>query len=337
MSTRRRVFSALTVLSAVLLFAAFRFFPAPAVEVTDFASVTTPTSPAYTADLKPASRAEIKEFRIPITHRTIEVAPGVRYQAWTFGNTVPGPVIRVRQGDRVRIVMTNESDMPHSIDFHAARIPMDKAFGMILPQQEHRFEFTAKDPGVFMVHCGTPPVLMHIMQGMYLPIIVDPAGGWGTRADRELVLMQSEFYVAPTTDSMTPHLPDWEAANNDQPTYVVWNGQANQYARHPIQLDVGDRVRIFVVNAGPSHRSDFHIVGTIFDRVIPDGVPSHALEGVQTYTVPAGGGAVFEAHFDKDDSGEGQYAFVTHSFVDASKGAVGILRVGNPAGPMAGH
>lgn len=337
MSTRRGAVVLVTAFAAVLLFAAFRYLPSPAVEVTDFATVTTPTTPTFDPEVKPASRAEVKEFRIPITHRTIEVAPGVSYQAWTFGNTVPGPVLRVRQGDRVRVVMTNESDMPHSIDFHAARIPMDKAFGMILPHQEHSFEFTARDPGVFMVHCGTPPVLLHIMQGMYLPIIVDPAGGWGSRADRELVLVQSEFYVAAAGDSATPGLPDWEAATSDRPSYVVWNGRADQYARHPIQLAVGDRVRLFVVNAGPSHRSDFHIVGTIFDRVIPDGVPDHALEGVQTYTVPAGGGAVFEAHFDKDDSGEGQYAFVTHSFVDASKGAVGILRVGNPTGPMASH
>lgn len=331
--SRHRRFTALVVLIAVLgLFTAFRFHPQPAVEVTDF-STFAPPADGYDPEVKPVGRAEVKEFRIPITHRVIEVAPGVRYQAWTFGNSVPGPVIRVRQGDRVRVVVTNQSDMPHSIDFHAARIPMDKAFGMILPHQEHRFEFTARDPGVFMVHCGTAPVLMHIMQGMYLPIIVEPAGGWGTRADRELVLVQSEFYVAAGNDTV-PHLPDWEAATSDQPTYVVWNGAANQYSRHPIQLEVGDRVRIFVVNAGPSHRSDFHIVGTIFDRVIPDGVPSHALEGVQTYSVPAGGGAVFEAHFDE---GEGQYAFVTHSFVDAAKGAVGILRVGHPTGPMASH
>src|SRR5512143_3122020 len=105
MPPRRRAASMLTVAAAVLLFAAFRFLPSPTVEVTDFAVTTTPTSPAYVADVKPASHADIKEFRIPITHRTIEVAPGVLYQAWTFGNTVPGPVIRVRQGDRVRVVV----------------------------------------------------------------------------------------------------------------------------------------------------------------------------------------------------------------------------------------
>jgi nitrite reductase (NO-forming) len=337
MSIRRRATASVLLLAGVFVFAAFRVLPSPKVEIIDFAKAARPTSPTWLAEVQPPSRAEIKEFHIPITHRVIEVAPGVQYQAWTFGNTVPGPVIRVRQGDRVRVVVTNESDMPHSIDFHAARIPMDKAFGMILPGQEHRFEFIARDPGVFLVHCGTAPVLMHIMQGMYLPIIVDPADGWGREVDHEYVLVQSEFYVAPGSDSTAPRLPDWDAANNDQPTYVVWNGQANQYVRHPIQLEVGDRIRLFVVDAGPSHDSDFHIVGTIFDRVIPDGVPAHALTGVQTWPVPAGGGAVFEAHFGAEDSGEGQYAFVTHSFVDASKGAVGILRVGNPSGPMASH
>jgi nitrite reductase (NO-forming) len=304
-------------------------------EATNFGTAPHPTSPTWLAEVAAPSHARVKEFRIPMTHRRIEIAKGVTYEGWTFGNTVPGPVIRVRQGDLVKVTLVNESPMPHSIDFHSARIPMNVAFRTIMPGQELEFEFEARDPGAFMVHCGTAPVLMHIMQGMYLPIIVDPAGGWGSRADREFVLVQSEFYAQPGADSVMQ--PDWQAALDDRPTHVVFNGKANQYVEDPLQVNVGDRVRLFVVNAGPSRRSDFHVVGAVFDRVIPDGNPDHAMEHVQTWTVPAGGGAVFETVFAEEASGEGAYAFVTHSFSDASKGAVGLIKVGEVTGHLAAH
>ncbi|MGH7504162.1 MAG: multicopper oxidase domain-containing protein [Longimicrobiales bacterium] len=300
----------------------------PKVERVDFGTTITATTPAFDARLKPVSSAPVKEFRIPMTHRTIEIAPGVKYDGWTFGNTVPGPVIRVREGDLVRVTLVNESSMHHSIDFHSARIPMDVAFRSIGPGEELEFEFVAKDPGAFMVHCGTPPVLMHIMQGMYLPIIVDPKDGWGTEADREFVIVQSEFYARHGDDGVME--PDYAAAEAKQASYVVFNGRANQYKANPLEVHEGDRVRFFVVNAGPSLRSDFHIVGAVFDRVYPDGNPENVLNGVQTYTVPAGGGAVFETEFRRGDSGEGVYAFVTHAFADASKGAVGLIKVGHP-------
>jgi nitrite reductase (NO-forming) len=301
---------------------------APRVDFVDFGKTVTPTQPTYQAAVPPVADAPIKEFRIPITHATIQVAEGVSYAGWTFGGTVPGPVIRVRQGDLVRIRIVNESPMPHSIDFHAARIPMDRAFKTVAPDDSLSFEFQARDPGAFMVHCGTPPVLLHIMQGMYLPIIVDPAGGWPGRVDKEFVVVQSEFYA--TKPDSGPAQPDFNAALNRQASYVVFNGRAFQYQKAPLKVAVGDRVRLFVVNAGPNFTSDFHVVGTIFDRVYPDGDPAHALEGVQTYGIPAGGGAVFQTTFAKDAGGEGMYAFVTHAFADAAKGAVGVIQVGAP-------
>jgi nitrite reductase (NO-forming) len=301
---------------------------APEVERVDFGTTVTATTPAFDARVAAPSAARVREYRIPMTHRSVEIAPGVMYDGWTFGNTVPGPVIRVRQGDLVKVTLVNESDMPHSIDFHSARIPMDVAFRTIGPGEELEFEFTANDPGAYMVHCGTPPVLMHIMQGMYLPIIVDPAGGWGTKVDKEFVLTQSEFYTIAGANGN--HGPDWNAAMKKDASYVVFNGRANQYQAAPLEVNVGDRVRFFVMNAGPSLRSDFHIVGAVFDRVYPDGNPSNALSGVQTYTVPAGGGAVFETEFKAGASGQGVYAFVTHAFADASKGAVGLIKVGSP-------
>jgi nitrite reductase (NO-forming) len=300
----------------------------PEVEVIDFGTKVTATTPAFDARVQPASSAPVKEFRIPMTHREIEIAPGVKYEGWTFGNTVPGPVIRVRQGDLVKVTLVNESPMMHSIDFHSARIPMDVAFKSIAPGEELEFEFVAKDAGAFMVHCGTPPVLMHIMQGMYLPIIVDPKGGWGTDADKEFVIVQSEFYAKDGKVGVMG--PDYEAALSKDASYVVFNGRANQYQANPLAVDEGDRVRFFVVNAGPSLRSDFHVVGAVFDRVYPDGNPDNVLNSVQTFSVPAGGGAVMEAEFMKGESGEGVYAFVTHAFADASKGAVGLIKVGHP-------
>ena len=301
---------------------------APSVERVDFNSVRTATTPVYDAALEPASRADIKEFIIPITHDTIEISRGVKYEGWTFGGTVPGPTIRVREGDLVRIKAVNKSPMPHSIDFHSARIPANVAYRMLVPNDTISFEFVARDPGAYLVHCGTPPITMHMMQGMYFAIIVDPKGGWGTKADKEFVIVQSEFYAK--SDSLGRAVPDWTSAMDKKASQVVFNGRAFQYKDTPLRVDEGDNVRFFVVNAGPTFRSDFHIVGAIFDRVYPDGNVENVLERVQTVTVPAGGGMVFESRFEKGQSGEGLYPFVTHSFADAEKGAVGIIQVGTP-------
>jgi nitrite reductase (NO-forming) len=309
------------------------FSKSPETQSIDFATTVTTTTPAFDAEVAPVSRAAVKEFRIPISHDTVEIAAGVKYAGWTFGGTVPGPVIRVREGDLVRVRLVNTSPMPHSIDFHAARIPMNVAFRTIAPGDSLSFEFTARDPGAYLVHCGTPPVLLHIMQGMYLAIVVDPRRGWPGDVDKEFVIVQSEFYPQPGDAPVGQ--PDWQAAMDKRATYVVFNGRAFQYQSAPLQVSVGDRVRLFVVNAGPSLPSDFHVVGTIFDRVYPDGNPDNALQSVQTWTVPAGGGAVFETAFDERGSGEGLYAFVTHAFADATKGAVGVIRVGTP--PATAH
>src|SRR6266702_4546705 len=324
-----KVLGIVIVAVALATTAAVQLSWSPEVQVTDFGSATVPRSPSYPAELAPVSAAAVKEFRIPIRDATVEIAKGVTYKSWTFGGTVPGPVIRVREGDLVRIQLVNEASMPHSIDFHAARIPMNKAFRTILPKDSLSFEFTPRDPGAYLVHCGTPPVLLHLMQGMYLPIIVDPKGGWPGKVHKEFVIVQSEFYVQ-GGDSALPGQADWKQALEREASYVVFNGRAFQYQDHPLQVDVGDRVRLFVVNAGPSFTSDFHIVGTVFNKVYPDGNPAHGLSSVRTWGIPAGGGAVFETVFDKDASGEGVYAFMTHAFADAAKGAVGLIRVGTP-------
>lgn len=326
---RITVLASIALAAAVVTMAAVQNSKAPEVERTDFATAVNQTGPVYRAELEPASLALVKEFRIPIVDATVEIAKGVTYKSWTFGGTVPGPVIRVREGDLLRIKLVNQASLPHSIDFHAARIPMSKAFRTLVPKDSLSFEFVARDPGAYLVHCGTPPVLLHLMQGMYLPIIVDPQGGWPGKVDKEFVVVQSEFYVQ-GGDSARPGEADWSHALQREASYVVFNGRAFQYQAHPLHVEVGDRVRLFVVNAGPSFTSDFHIVGAVFDRVYPDGDPAHALAHVQTWSIPAGGGAVFETVFARDASGEGTYAFVTHAFADAAKGAVGLIQVGAP-------
>src|SRR5690606_27767043 len=181
----------------------------PEVDRVDFGVATTTTTPACDARVATPSKARVGEMRIPMTHRTVDIAPGMKNSGWTFRNTVPGPEIRGSESDHAKVGIVNESDMPHSFDFHSARIQMNEAFRTIGPGEELTFEFTANDPGAYMVHCGTPPVLMQIMQGMYLPIIVDPKEGWGTEADKEFVLVQSEFYAQAGDDAMQP---DYEAA-----------------------------------------------------------------------------------------------------------------------------
>ena len=308
-----------------------------AVDRVDFGATRTQTSPAYNASLVPATAAPVKEFRIPMTHDTIEISKGVRYIGWTFGGTVPGPVIRVRQGDLVRINLVNEAEgMPHSIDFHASKIPMDHAMKSIAPGDSLQFEFEATTAGVFMVHCGTAPVLMHIAQGMYLPIIVDPRAGWPTEVDKEFIVVQSDFYPKTSLADSALMEGDWDAMRRGEPTYVVFNGRAFQYQQNPLAVEPGDRVRLFVMNAGPNARSEFHVVGNIFDRVYPGGNTRQVVEGVQTWSVPTGGGAVMELVFGTGEDAVGNYAFVTHAFADASRGAVGLFRVGHPT-TMASH
>jgi nitrite reductase (NO-forming) len=159
-----------------------------------------------------------------------------------------------------------------------------------------------------------------IANGMYGAFIVDPVH---VTPAQEFVFVQSEFY---TTREEGKKTLDWAALLHGAPAYVVFNGRAGQYADAPLRVTAGQPVRVYVVNAGPNHASAFHIVGTIFDRVYPDGHPDHALRGVQTWDVPPGGGAIFEVTMREP----GTYPIVTHSFADASKGALGAFQVVAP-------
>jgi nitrite reductase (NO-forming) len=285
----------------------------------------------YPAALQPAPAGDVANVNLVLSDVTVEIAPGVKYSAWAWAGGAPGPVIHVRQGQLVKITLTNKGAIPHSVDFHAARIAPDKAFRDVMPGESISYSFRANDPGVFMYHCGTKPVLAHIANGMYGAIVVEPRAGTLPKADKEYVLVASEWYLS--SDGLgEPAQFNMDKAHARQPDWMTFNGYSGQYVKHPLTARPGDLVRFWVVDAGPSIDTDFHIVGTIFDNAytFADMDPAHAAHGVQTVTVPAGGGGVFDVRIDQP----GLYPFVSHAFAAVDQGQVGLLKVGDVKGTM---
>jgi nitrite reductase (NO-forming) len=285
----------------------------------------------YPAALPAAPAGPVANVNLALTDITVQIAPGVKYSAWAWAGGAPGPIIHVRQGQLVKVTLTNKGAIPHSVDFHAARVAPDKAFGDVLPDKSVSYTFRPNDPGVFMYHCGTKPVLMHIANGMYGAIVVEPRPGALPRADRNYVLVASEWYLA--SDGLrTAAQFDMNKAHARQPDWMTFNGYAGQYVKHPLVAKPDELVRFWVVDAGPSLDTDFHIVGTILNTAYPfAGMnPADALHNVQTVTVPAGGGGVFDVKIDKP----GLYPFVSHAFAAVDEGQVGLLNVGNVQGTM---
>lgn len=189
--------------------------------------------------------------------------------------------------------------MTHSIDFQAAQIDPAVAYRPVNPHEEVEFSFVARTPGAFIYHCGTPPVLQHIANGMYGAIIVDPAQPLPP-ADVNYVLVQGEWYAQQV--SGTQMSGDYQKMLNVMPDEVVFNGVAFQYNDHPLTAKVGQRVRLYVVNAGPNLSSAFHIIGGMFAAVYPDGDSNHALAGVSTYLIALGQGVVFDTIMQLQDA-----------------------------------
>jgi nitrite reductase (NO-forming) len=301
-------------------------------------------------EVKPLDPAPVKEIRLDTTHKIIEIAPGVKFSAWTFGDQVPGPVLRARVGDRIKFSMTNRSDeaapgirfttapMMHSMDFHAAMVAPNDKYRSIAPGQTISFEFTLNYPGVFMYHCGTPMVLEHIASGMYGMMVVEPRGGYPTKVDREYAVIQSEFYTKadPEKRKMDGHpvyVLDGERVRAKAPTYTVFNGRYNGMVEKPLTAKPGERVRLFVMNVGPSNTSSFHVVGTIFDRVWMDGNPDNQFRGMQTVLLGSSSSAIVEFVIPE----AGNYVMVDHHFANASQGAIGIINGGAAPGSDPEH
>jgi nitrite reductase (NO-forming) len=257
----------------------------------------------------------------------VEIAPGVKYNTWAFdGHGAPGPVVHVREGQTVEMTLTNGGAIPHSIDFHAARIAPNVAFRDVAPGESITFRFTASDPGIYMYHCGTKPVLAHIANGMYGAIVVQPKAALPP-VDNEYVLVGSEWYLS--SDGVSePASLDMGKARSRAPDWVTFNGYANQYVTHPLTADPGETTRFWVVAAGPTNNVNFHVVGAMLDRAWINSDVTQFQRNVQTAIVPAGGGAFFDVKVDE----EGLYPFVSHAFADVDLGQVGLLKVGNPKG-----
>ena len=292
-------------------------------------------TPAYKVE---QANGTVVDVNLTATETVQEIAPDVKYHVWTFNGTTPAPVIRVHLGDTIHFTLTNASTigMQHSIDFHAAMTPWADLPGAdattltgnyqpVNPGETKTFDWVAMYPGVFMYHCGVPPVLQHISNGMYGAIIVEPDN---LPKEREFVLVSSEFYPGeePIDGVYEGDLDRMEAVD---PTYVVFNGKADQYKAAPLEVKPNERFRIWVMNAGPTLDDAFHVIGTMFDVTYPDGNPTNVLYGLQTFNIPPGDGAMFELQIPDP----GLYPFVTHAFAYTGLGAVGLIKVDPNAPP----
>jgi nitrite reductase (NO-forming) len=289
-----------------------------------------PGAPAYTprdATAPAVLEGDVHEYALIVEEKMISVAPGYVIAAWTFNGTAPGPVIRVKLHDKIRIHLVNPATnkLAHSVDFHASQVAWNDEMTSINPGEEKIYEWTADYAGVWMYHCGTAPALHHIANGMYGMVIVEPEGGFAP-VDTELAIVQSEWYfdgqglpASLTKAAQAAPAPDW----------VVFNGVANQYKDNPIQVATGGRVRIFLLNAGPSIDSSFHIVGTIFDTVTKEGIQlvkgNAGGWGSQAVDLSPAQGAIVEFTTKED----GLYPIVTHAFNFVGRGALGLVKAGD--------
>ncbi|MBK9035740.1 MAG: nitrite reductase, copper-containing [Myxococcales bacterium] len=284
-----------------------------------------PNVPAPITRTKPAKvivRLEVQEKELPISD-------GVRYTFWTFGGTVPGSFIRVRQGDMIEFHLQNHpsSKMPHNIDLHAVTGPGGgAASSFTAPGHESQFSFRALNPGLFVYHCATAPVPMHVANGMYGMILVEPAGGL-PKVDREYYVMQGDFYTVGKYREKGLQPFDMQKGIDENPTYIVFNGSEGALVGdQALTAKVGETVRIYFGVGGPNMTSSFHVIGEIFDRVYTE-AGANVQEHVQTTMVPAGGATMVEFKVQVP----GTYILVDHSLFRAfNKGAVGMLKVEGP-------
>lgn len=294
-----------------------------------------PTENAILTDapMVPPAIARTTPAKVIINLETKEVvkrlADGVEYTFWTFGGSVPGKFIRIREGDEVEFHLSNHPDskMPHNVDLHAVTGPGGgAASSFTAPGHSSQFSFKALNSGLYVYHCATAPVGMHIANGMYGLILVEPKEGL-PKVDKEYYVMQGDFYTKGNYGDTGLQPFDMAKAIKEQPEYVVFNGSVGALTGdNAIKANVGEKVRLFVGNGGPNLVSSFHVIGEIFDNVYAEGgtVPNH---NIQTTLIPAGGNAIVEFKVDVP----GTFIIVDHSiFRTFNKGALGMLKVAGP-------
>lgn len=275
----------------------------------------------------PIERTEPAHVKVDITAKEViaEMAPGVEMNYWTFGGKIPGPFLRVREGDTVELTLHNDptSLHHHSIDLHAVTGPGGGAAAtMVAPGESKTITFKALNAGLFIYHCAEPNVANHMTHGMYGMILVEPKGGM-PKVDKEFYVMQGEFYTTGSLGRSGLQLYDAQAMLDGKPQYVVFNGRTKSLAEN-MHADVGQTIRVYVGNGGVNLISSFHIIGEIFDKVFREGdVVSAPARNVQTTLVPAGGAAAVELHLDYP----GNYILVDHALSRLDRGAWGVLHV----------
>jgi nitrite reductase (NO-forming) len=277
---------------------------------------------ARDASLAPATSETVHKLTLTVSDVERAVAPGVTQSLWTYNGTAPGPTLHGKVGDSFDITLVNDGTIGHSIDFHAGSLAPDRPMRTIDPGKSLTYRFTATRSGIWLYHCSTMPMSVHIANGMFGAVIIDPPGL--TPVDREYVLVQSEYYLGPQNGEV-----DAAKVATQKPDLVVFNGYADQYRYAPLTAKVGERVRIWVLDAGPNLSSSFHIVGGQFDTVFSEGDyllrngGSTGTGGSQALALqPAQGGFV---EFTLPEAGN--YSFVTHAMSNAEKGAAGTIRV----------
>lgn len=284
------------------------------------------TSPPF-VPLPVGSRSAKKLFvDMEILEKEAEMTDGVTYIYWTFGGSVPGSFIRTRVGDEVEFTLKNHPDnkLPHNIDLHAVTGPGGgAASSFVAPGHEITFSFKTLNPGLYVYHCATAPVGMHVANGMYGLILVEPAGGL-PKVDKEYYVMQGDFYTKGENGQPGLQPFDMQKAVDEDADYVVFNGKVGALTGdNAITANIGETVRLYVGNGGPNLVSSFHVIGEIFDKVYVEG-GNTINEDVQTTLIPAGGAAIVEFKLDVP----GTFILVDHSIFRAfNKGALGMLKV----------
>src|SRR5215218_9536736 len=287
--------------------------------------------------LPPVPAGPVKKFDVDVYQHVTQVSRDLApTEVWSFavngkrysGTGVSAPMV-VTEGDVVDFTLTNGSteamkvDLPHSLDFHSAEVNPGKRYADLAPGKSMHYRFTAEHPGVFMYHCATQPVLMHTGAGMVGMFVVKPKNL--APVDKELWMTQQEYYIGkPGGDA------DMAKMQSKKPDVIAFNGYANQYKDNPIGVRKGEKVRMYVLNAGPSIWSAFHVIGTVFDRTVVEGAVGHDAQTINL--APSQGGWV---EFTLAE--EGTYPFVTHAFGDMVKGALGVLATPNAPKSAGGH
>ena len=281
------------------------------------------------------TRREPATVRVDLETKEIEanLDGKARFRFWTFNGTVPGPFIRVRVGDTVEVHLKNPEDswMMHNVDFHAATGPGGGATATTAaPGEERSFTFKALNPGIYVYHCAVPPVALHIANGMYGLILVEPEEGLPP-VDREFYVMQGEIYTEEPFGSSGLLTESYDKLLNERPEYFVFNGHVGALTDHyPLRAKVGETVRIYIGVGGPNYSSAFHVIGEIFDRAYQMGsVTSEPITNVQSILVPPGSANIVEFKCEVP----GRFVLVDHALSRAERGLAGYLIVEGPENP----